>query len=254
MDGLSAASGGHLPHLPRPGQGCCAEPRPEGCRAGLRDMAPLLLSVLPFGLVCGVDAVNSGLSVAQAVIFSLAVFAGSSQLVATQLLTSGAPLVVVIFAALVVNLRFLMYSAGLAQSFAALSPGRRLFYAFVLTDQSYALTQAAFHDPGRRVALYRYYLSASLGLFAAFQAGNLAGVLAGARLPRAWGLDFAVPLAFTALLVPALRSRRHAWVGLIAGALTLGLSFLPYLLGVFIAALTAIAIAYLFLSGETDGR
>lgn len=227
--------------------------RLQGFRAGLRDMAPILLSVIPFGLVCGVDALHAGLSIAQAVVFSLAVFAGSSQLVATQLIGSGAPLAVIVLAALLVNLRFLMYSAGMSQRFAKLSFGRKLLYSFVMTDQSYALSQHAFADPGRSIAPLRYYLGASLGLFAAFQGGQLAGVLAGAQIPKAWELDFAIPLAFTALLVPALRSRSHAWAGLIAGALALCLSGMPYLLGVFIAALVAIGVGYFFLSEAPNG-
>jgi predicted branched-subunit amino acid permease len=97
-------------------------------------------------------------------------------------------------------------------------------------------------------------MGASLGLFTAFQVGNLAGLLAGAQLPKEWGLDFAVPLAFTALLVPALRSRAHVWAGVIAALLALALNFLPYLLGVFIASAIAIAIGYFYLDGDKDGR
>lgn len=219
---------------------------PEGFLAGLRDMAPLLLSVLPFGLVCGVDAMNSGLSLGQAEFFSLAVFAGASQLVTTQLLGHGAPLAIVVLAPLGINLRFLMYSAGMAPYFGKLSLRRKLFYSFIMTDQSFALTQAALHDPRRRINLNSYYLGCSLGLFCAFQSGHLVGALAGARIPAAWGMDFAVPLAFTALLLPALRSRSHVLVGLIAAALALCLSGLPYMLGVFLSAAIAIALGYLF--------
>jgi 4-azaleucine resistance transporter AzlC len=228
--------------------------RREGFRAGLRDMAPILLSVVPFGLVCGVDAMNAGLGVFQALVFSLSVFAGSSQLVATQLIGNDAPLAVIVFAALTVNLRFLMYSAGMTPYFAHLNLGQKLLYSFLMTDQSYALSQVAFTDPLRLVARSRYYIGASLGLFGAFQAGNLVGVLAGARIPESWGLEFAVPLAFTALLVPALRSRSHAFAGLLAGGLALCLSTLPYLLGVFIAASIAIAAGYFFMGERSDGR
>lgn len=209
-------------------------------------MAPLLLSVFPFGLVCGVDAMNSGLSLGQAEFFSLAVFAGASQLVTTQLLGHGAPLAIVVLAPLGINLRFLMYSAGMAPYFGRLSLGRKVLYSFIMTDQSFALSQAALHDPGRRIRLNSYYLGCSLGLFCAFQTGHLIGALAGARIPAAWGMDFAVPLAFSALLLPALRSRSHILVGLLAGVLALCLSGLPYMLGVFSSAAIAIAVGYFF--------
>jgi 4-azaleucine resistance transporter AzlC len=217
-------------------------------------MAPILLSVVPFGLVCGVDAMNAGLSLLQALVFSLTVFAGSAQLVATQLIGSDAPLGATVLAALAVNLRFLMYSAGMSPYFARLSPGHKLLCSFIITDQSYALSQTAFADPARQVSRCRYFIGASLGLFVAFQAGNLAGALAGARVPAAWGLEFAIPLAFTALLVLSLRSRSHALAGLIAGVLTFCLSFLPYLLGVFVASAIAIAVGHFFLGEGRDGR
>lgn len=51
-------------------------------RRGVRDVAPLLLGIAPFGLVAGVAAMNAGLTLEQAVGMSIIVFAGAAQLAA----------------------------------------------------------------------------------------------------------------------------------------------------------------------------
>jgi predicted branched-subunit amino acid permease len=50
---------------------------------------------------------------------SWVIFAGSAQIAATQLFASGAPLLVILATAAIVNLRFLMYAASLATHFRA---------------------------------------------------------------------------------------------------------------------------------------
>jgi hypothetical protein len=59
-------------------------------------MCPALLGVAPFGLICGVSAVEVCLSPAQAMGLSLFIFAGTAQLAAIELVGQGAGAAVVI--------------------------------------------------------------------------------------------------------------------------------------------------------------
>ena len=85
--------------------------------AGVRACIPLAPGVLLFGMVCGAAAAAAGLTPGQSFALSWLVFAGSSQIVATQLFVADAPGWVIVLTGWIVNLRFMMYSATLAQQF-----------------------------------------------------------------------------------------------------------------------------------------
>jgi len=90
---------------------------PDDLFAGVRATLPLLLGLIPFGLVAGIAAVDAGLSPTQAVGLSAIVFAGAAQLAAIDLLGRDASLAVVVLTAVVINLRMMMYSASIAPYF-----------------------------------------------------------------------------------------------------------------------------------------
>ncbi|MDP2400851.1 MAG: AzlC family ABC transporter permease, partial [Actinomycetota bacterium] len=71
-------------------------------QAGMRDVAPILLGIVPFGLVAGSAVINAGFSLLEAIGMSLLVNAGASQIAATALFAEGAPLFVILGTALVV--------------------------------------------------------------------------------------------------------------------------------------------------------
>jgi 4-azaleucine resistance transporter AzlC len=209
-------------------------------RRGVRDVAPLLLGVAPFGLVAGIAAVEAGLSLAEAVAMSVVVFAGASQLAALDLLGRDARLSVVVVTAAVINLRMLMYSASIAPYFRDL-PGRwRAGLAYLLTDQAYVLSVANYRSDVQvdRVA---YYLGVAATLWVVWQVTTVAGVVLGAGVPDAWGLDFAVPLVFLALLVPAMEDRPSTVAAAVAGTVAVAGTALPLNLGLLVGATVGVA-------------
>ena len=188
---------------------------PAEARRGLRDAVPILLGVAPFGLVAGATAVDAGLSPLQAAGLSVVVFAGASQLAAIELLGDNAELLVVLVTGVVINLRILMYSASIAPHFRSFRSRWKAACAYVLTDQAYALSVARYTgvdlDPAAR---RQYHLAVGGSLWVIWQVCTLVGIVVGARVPPAWGLEFAVPLVFLSLLVPATTS----WPKLVAAA------------------------------------
>ena len=107
--------------------------------AGLRAGLPLLIAVGPFGLVTGVAMAAGGIPPFEAMAMSVLVYAGASMLAATQLIAEGAPSLVVVFAAFIVNLRLLMYSASIRPHFADQPLTRRIIVSYALVDNPYAL-------------------------------------------------------------------------------------------------------------------
>ena len=186
-------------------------------RAGARAVAPMLVGVVPFGLVAGATPVTHGLGGAVAVGFSIIVFAGASQLAAIDVLGSGGSAFVAAVAAWTINLRLLLYSASLAPHLARERLRTRLWVAYLLTDQAYAVCISRWgrdDDPQRRVP---YFLGAALLLWGSWQLSTIAGVLIGATVPDDVPLEFAVPLVFLVLLVPAITGRPAAIAAVVGG-------------------------------------
>lgn len=208
--------------------------------AGVRALAPLLVGVVPFGMIYGVLALANGLTPAAAQAMSAILFAGSAQFLFCQLVGVGAPATVVIAEVGLLNLRHALYSAALAPRLAHLPRRWKLGLAYLLTDEAFAAI-------GRREAegeagphRHWFYLGAGLALWGGWQLSTAAGVLLGARLPASWPLDFALPLTFIAIVVPMLQSRGLLLAALTAGAVAVALVALPYKTGLFIAALAGL--------------
>ncbi len=212
--------------------------------AGVRDVSPLLLGIAPFALVAGIAAVDAGLGLAEAVGMSLIVFAGASQLAAIDLIGSGAPIAVVVGTAVVINLRVVMYSASIAPHFADYGRRLRAGLAYVLTDQAYAVALAEFESNPER-SRWRYYLGAGVALWVVWQIGTVVGVVVGAGVPDAWGLTFAVPLVFLALLVPTLKDRPTTAAGVGGGVVSVVAAGVPLNLGLIVGAVSGIAVGLL---------
>ena len=208
---------------------------------GVRDVIPLLLGIVPFGFIAGIATVNAGLGLPEAVGLSAIVFAGAAQLAALDLIGRDAPLAIVVVTTVVINLRMLMYSASIAPYFADYGRRLRAGLAYVLTDQAYALSIAEYEENPER-SRWRYYLGAAASLWVVWQIGTVVGVVVGAGVPEAWGLTFAVPLVFLALLVPAMKDRPTTAAGVSAGAVAVVAAGLPLNLGLLVGAITGVVV------------
>jgi predicted branched-subunit amino acid permease len=203
-------------------------------------MAPVLVGTVPFGFVAGVAAVGAGMTALQGIALSFFAFSGIAQLVVAQLVAVQSPAVVTLAAALVVSLRFLMYSAALSPHLAHLPLRWRVPLAYLMTDQGFAMGVHHYSQPGDRRDRHFRVLGSGVTLFSVWQASVIAGALAGAQVPEAWSLDFVVTLSFLALLVPALRTRADLAAAIVAAAVALAAAGLPYRLSLVAASLAGI--------------
>jgi predicted branched-subunit amino acid permease len=222
--------------------------RDEDNRAAFREGAQAMLGpalgVAAWGLVTGVAMAQSPLSPAQAIGFMLLAFAGSAQLAALPLIVAGAPVWVTTLTALVVNLRFVIYSLALARPLGHLRFRRRVWVSYLIGDVPFALFSrrlAADPEWSGRVA---YFTGIILTNWACWQTSQITGYLLGARIPRAWGLELAGTLALVALLVPMVRGRVPALVGVAVTAVVAIATYrVPLRLGVLLSMLVGVTAA-----------
>jgi predicted branched-subunit amino acid permease len=207
---------------------------------GVREVAPVLLGIVPFGVVAGIATVSAGLTPLQAIGLSVATFSGIAQLVVAQLVAVQSPALVTVGVALVVSLRHLMYSAALAPHFAHLSRRWRWLLSYLMTDQMFAFGMKRFRHRPSRDSGHWYFLGGSALLWASWQAAVVVGAIAGAVVPAGWSLDFAVVLSFLSLLIPAIRSRADLAAAVVAAATALVASGLPFRLALVVASVTGI--------------
>src|SRR3954462_15759414 len=116
-----------------------AEHHEPSWREGLKMGTPTLFGIGAWGLVVGIAMVKTGLSVPQALGMTLLVFAGSAQLASLPLIAANAPVWVIFATALVVNLRFVIFSALLAPHFAHLAWPKRFALGYVSGDITVSL-------------------------------------------------------------------------------------------------------------------
>ncbi len=210
--------------------------------AGIRAELPLLIGVVPFGMVYGVVAIQSGLSAGLSQAMSSVVFAGSAQFVVAVLLGQSVPLLLVITTAAVLNLRHLFYSASVAPYVRKLPGPWKYLLAYLLTDEAYAVTIVHYSetDPLRQDHHHWFFLGAGLTLWTSWQISTMIGIFFGLNVPPEWSLDFALALTFIAMLVPMLKDRPNLFAALVAGLCALAFAGLPYKLGLVLATLAGI--------------
>jgi len=219
---------------------------------GARDVAPILLGIVPFGLVAGAAVIHAGMGLAEAIGMSLLVNAGASQIVATTLFGERAPLAVVIGTALVVNARMFIYSTSIAPVLSGASWRLRPLLGHMLVDQNYAttMTRGRFRDG---VNVVPYYVGCWLALAAVWQLSSVAGALLGSFIPASWQLDFAVPLVFLALLAPALKDRLSVSVAVVTGvAAAVLVPVMPMQTGLLVSMLIGMVYGAVFHGPESE--
>jgi predicted branched-subunit amino acid permease len=214
---------------------------------GVRAVAPATIATGTWGLVTGVAMVKIGLTTVQALGMSLLVFAGSAQLAALPLIAAAAPAWVVLLTAAVVNLRFVIFSAGLQPFFRRFSLARRLALGYITSDIGFAIFLSKFgaappHERGSTEQLW-FFLGMAAGNWLAWQSMSVLGILLAAQVPAAWGLEFAAILALIALTIPMIVNRAALIGAVTAGAVAVAAAGLPLKLGLVAAVIVGISTA-----------
>ncbi len=211
---------------------------------GYRDALPFFLIVVPFGTLFGVVGTEAGLTLAQTMAFSTLVVAGASQFTAVAMMIEHAPTAIVVFAAIAVNLRMVMYSAALVPHFGRAPLGMRALLSYFLIDQTFAIATNKYAEvPGMSINQKMAYFSGAFWfMMPVWIVATYLGATFGSAIPPEYSLDFAVPICFLALSAPAMRNFAFFMAGVTSIVMTLVLIFVPFKLGLIIAAVIAMIV------------
>ena len=208
---------------------------------GFRDELPLLLGVMPFGMIYGILALAAGLTTGEAQAMSVIVFAGSAQFMLVQLLAVGTPAIVVIVTGFIINLRHALYSASIAPHIKQLNPLWKTLLSYLLTDEAYAIAITRYYKRDASPYKHFYFLGAGLALWSSWQVSTAVGVFLGAQIPSSWSLDFTLALTFIAIVIPSLKDRPSILAAISASVVAVITAGLPYKLNLITAAIVGIA-------------
>lgn len=218
-------------------------------RAGIKDAIPICLGVIPVGISYGLLAIQAGLSRLQAVLMSVLVMAGSSQLMAVGMMGQAAVLSI-ITAVFFVNLRHIVMSCSVMSRLEKTPLRKRLLCAFALCDESFALFSLA----GSRSAAY--LLGINTALYATCVFSSFAGCMIGQILPQfiSKGFGIAFYAAFLSMLLPnAAKNKGILYLVVLSAGINTALQlFLPTSWAVILSMILSAAIGTYFVEVESD--
>jgi 4-azaleucine resistance transporter AzlC len=211
-------------------------------REGARDTLPLMLGVIPFGIAYGIVGQSVGLTPGETLVMSLLVFAGAAQFVSLPMFAEGAGMAMISLTALLINLRHLLMGASLSPYMNGLSMPFKALLSFGMADETYAITI----NRAQTVGYNPYYqLGSNTAGYAAWSLSTMGGVYLGSYVsdPLSWGLDFAMPATFLALLIPRLGDKVSGIVCFVSAIVSVSAAVLiPGKWYIIIACLTAVLV------------
>ena len=163
-------------------------------------ISPLSIAVLPWGLLAGSYAVDSGLSPFDSQMLSVILYAGAAQLVAIGMLKSGVGLFTMLLTTFFITSRHFLYGVSMRSKISPLPKRWRWPLGFLLTDELFAICGQQKDEQFNRW----YALGAGLSFYIVWNIASLVGILAGHYIPNLnqLGLDFAVAATFIAIVIP----------------------------------------------------
>ena len=203
---------------------------------GIIDVSPLMIPVVPFGLIFGVLAVDVGFTPIETMCMSIIIFGGASQIVLLQLFSGGASSLVIISSVGAVNSRHLLYGAVVSEHLSDLKLIWKIIISYFLIDQAFARSNEYFKK-NKDDNKYFHLIGGGATCWIIWQSTTFLGIILGSAIPEELGLSFAIPLTFLALLIDDLRKFINLIVIIVSGFVaTFGYNIIPFKAYVIVAA------------------
>lgn len=167
---------------------------------GLVDVAPLIVGLIPFGLVVGTVGVSVGLEPWEVSFMSAAVFAGAAQFIAMDMFGQAAGLTIIL-TALLVNLRHILMGASVRPYIAHMPARLKIPFLYTMADENWAIVMRRARTMGDLTPAYiagatlPFYTAWQISCYAGTQIGNVVGDL------EQWGFDFVFTAVFLTLVI-----------------------------------------------------
>lgn len=197
----------------------------QSIKQGFFDIFPLCLSVLPWGLLAGSMAIQTGLTFWQSVGMSAILFAGAAQLVTLGLIVAKANFISILITIFFLTAQHLLYSLTFRDRVKGLPLKDRLSIGFLLTDELFAVGS----NEKCKFRYNKYYLiSAGLTFYIFWNIFSLIGIYIAKSIPNLdqYHLDFSIVATFIAIIVPLIKNYIYV-IGVII-SITLAIIFHHY--------------------------
>ena len=214
---------------------------------GMADVSPHMLSVIPFGIICGAIGIELGFDPYLVYGMSIIIFGGASQIVFLQLLSGGASALIAVTSVGVINSRHLLYGAVLSEYLQKLSFIKKLLISYLVVDQGFAESNKFFKHNKTEQYLHYHLIGTGCTLWVCWQVATLSGIILGSFVPEELGLKFAIPLTFIAIIINELRKLDHLLVMIVSGLAATFFYNAPFKSYILISPLIGLFAAYLIL-------
>ena len=204
---------------------------------GIIDVSPLMIPVIPFGLIFGILSIDIGFSPLATMGMSLIIFGGASQIILLQLFSGGASTLVIVSSVGAVNSRHLLYGVVISEHVSDLKLIWKIIISYFLIDQAFAVSNK-YLKKSKEKNKHFHLLGGGFTCWIIWQSTTFLGIILGAAIPEKLGLSFAIPLTFLALLIDDLRKFINLIVIIVSGFVaTFGYNIIPFKAYVIVAAL-----------------
>ncbi len=207
---------------------------------GAIDVLPLMIPVVPFGIIFGAIGIELGFGPYLTYATSIIIFSGASQIVMLQLLSAGASSLVAITSSSVISTRHLLYGAVVSQHLNQLSIYWKIVLSYLLTDQAFAVSNEYFKKNANNIFKHYHLVGSGFTLWFIWQLTTVIGIVLGSIVPDELGLTFTIPLTFLALLVNFLRNINHLVVITLSGISSLIFFDAPFKSYIIISSIIAL--------------
>jgi 4-azaleucine resistance transporter AzlC len=198
-----------------------------GVWRGMRDIAPLMVAMWPYGMAFGVAALQKGVDPLSILLMSGLVFAGSSQFAALDLWVGPLGLIPIWLTTLAINARHLLYGAALYPWLRDITTAQRFPIVAVLTDSTWVYATQA-EAKGERDA--GVLLGAGALTWAMWVLSTAAGAYLGGAIadPKKFGIDVVMAAFFAVSLTSLWKGpdTLKPWAAAAAASLA-GMWYLP---------------------------
>lgn len=176
----------------------------------MRQSIGVVVSAAPFGVLFGALAVDNGMSVGEAVAMSGLLFAGASQMVGIELFGHKTAPWLIVLSIFAVNFRHVLYSASVGRRLGRFTIPQKALAFFLLTDPQFAETEKRYEE--RKPVTVAWYLGFAFLIYVLWVIEAWLGAEFGKLItnPRAFGLDFLLPIYFLGLVMGF--RRRPMWL------------------------------------------
>ena len=212
---------------------------------GIKDVSPLMIPVVPFGIIFGVLAIELGFNGYTTMGMSIIIFGGASQIIFLQLFSAGASSLIILSSVGAVNSRHLLYGVVLSEHLSDLKLSWKIIISYFLVDQAFAVSNS-YLKKNKDKNKHFHLFGAGVTCWTIWQITTFIGIILGSVIPDKLGLTFAIPLTFLSLLVNDFRKLINVIVILISGTIaTLGYQIIPFKAYVIVASLSGLIVAFI---------